>query len=191
MLLSIAEDSCYQGNLYTCSSLDKQWSLLMESAYNLSRQHIPIPGTSRIDSHNNNSRALIGRADPDCAGKTGPNGVICCQTDNDCPPTNYTKGKCKSPSGTGGTPYDYACVWPPCKTNPECVPGACCTADPSIPSVDRAQEGSCVLNGTIYKSKYLCDPPEWNNNQNTSTNKPKTQNIFDSILSFFSYFFQR
>jgi len=151
----------------------------MESAYNLSRQHIPIPGTSRIDSHNNNSRALIGRADPDCAGKTGPNGVICCQTDNDCPPNpvNYTVGRC----------INNICRWPPCKTNSECVPEYCCVNE-TIDS-NKANQGRCVPKG-IYSNNvtWLCDPPEWNSNQNTSTNTSKPQTIFDLILNFFLTF---
>ncbi|MEM2945753.1 MAG: hypothetical protein QXI87_05335, partial [Thermoproteota archaeon] len=105
----------------------------------------------------------------------------------DCLPKNNIKGKCRSPSGTGGTPYDYTCVWPPCASNAECVDKACCDKDSSIPSVDRATTGSCLSQGTIYKSKYLCDPPEWNaNNQTTSS-----QNIFELILNFFSHFFSQ
>jgi len=57
---------------------------------------------------------------------------------------------------------------------------------------NQANQGKYVSKG-IYSNnpKWLCDPPEWNINENTSTNQPKTQNIFDLILSFFSYFLQR
>jgi len=64
---------------------------------------------------------------------------------------------------------------------------ACCTAGPSIPSADRAETGSCLSQGTIYKNKYLCDPPEWDFNTGTKPNK----SIFDLIFNFFSHFFQR
>jgi len=102
-----------------------------------------------------------------------------CLYDSDRPPKDNIKGKC----------INNVCQWPPCKKKDECVNKACCTAGPSIPSADRAETGSCLSQGTIYKNKYLCDPPEWNFGEVKP--EAKVQNIFDLIFNFFSHFLQR
>jgi len=113
---------------------------------------------------------------------------FCC-SDADCPAQNNVKGKCDTTGSVTGTPY--TCYWPTCSSNSDCVDNTCCTADPNGPNPG-GPGGSCVSQG-IYSNNatWLCDPPEWNINQNILTNQPKTQNIFDLILSFFSHFFQR
>ncbi|MEM2945243.1 MAG: hypothetical protein QXI87_02735 [Thermoproteota archaeon] len=108
-----------------------------------------------------------------------------CYTNDDCLPKNNIKGKCRSPSGTGGTPYDYTCVWPPCARNDEFVGGYCCVT--SAQDTNITNQGKCVSGG-IYSNNHtwLCDPPEWNFEKENSS-----QNIFELILNFFSHFFQR
>jgi len=114
---------------------------------------------------------------------------LCCKFDSDCTAKDNVKGKCRSPSGTGGTPYDYTCVWPPCATNADCKEGgSCCTADPTGP---REAIGKCVSQG-IYSDnkKYLCDPPGWNFDEVKP--EAKVQNILELIIFAFSHlFFQR
>jgi len=152
--------------------------------------------TNCADGIDNDGDCLVDCADPDCCAKSGPGGVICCAGANPdaCCPVNgadgLTKGKCRSPSGTGGTPYDYTCVWPPCATNADCKEGgSCCTADPKGPNPGGT--GVCVSKG-IYSAnkKYLCDPPGWSSKEvETET---KAQNIFELILVSISHlFFQR
>lgn len=101
-----------------------------------------------------------------------------CYYDADCLPKNNIKGKCNTNTHT--------CEWPPCDRNDECVDGYCCVT--SAQDTNITNQGKCVSGG-IYSNNHtwLCDPPEWNaNNQATSS-----QNVFELILSFFSYFFQR
>ena len=144
------------------------------------------PWQECFDGYNNDCDDKTDCADSGCAGVRNPNtGEVCCQTDSNCPPKDNVKGKCRSPSGSGGTPYDYTCVWLPCSSNADCVDGTCCTADRYGPSPG-APNGVCVGKG-IYSAnrKYLCDPPTWKFNVPTTTNK----NIFESILGFFSHFF--
>jgi len=120
--------------------------------------------------------------DHDCSNdenKKCVDGHCGCEYDSDCPAKDNIKGKCN--------PNTHTCEWPPCEKNSDCVDGTCCTADPSIPAADRASTGSCQYSkGSIYKSKYLCDPPEWNAETQT-----RTQNILELALNFLSHFFQR
>jgi hypothetical protein len=155
-------------------------------------------------------------ADYGCRGVRNPNtGVICCQSDSDCPSKNNIKGKCDGPYGTDDpyTPgYTYTCYWKPCKSDDECVSGTYCycgVCSPSFTSAgcdpgkccDRGYGGTnvyqCVSKGTIRNIgsvSYLCDPPEWNSSDENSEIKKELKaekNIFESILSFFYFFFQR
>jgi len=139
------------------------------------------------DGRDNDNDGLTDCVDPDCAGRNTTNDAICCQKDSDCPAVNNTKGKCDSPYGTDNpdtSGYTYTCYWKPCKSDPECVDGACCVT--STQDSNQANQGKCVSKG-IYSnnSTWLCDPPEWH------ASKTKTQNVFELILDFFSHFFQR
>jgi hypothetical protein len=98
-----------------------------------------VPGDEDCDG-------LADCADPDCAGKTGPTGDICCQSASDCPSKDNKLPKCD--------PTQHICKWPPCNSNSDCVDGACC--DKLV-----GGSGNCVSAGSIYGSKYLCDPPGW------------------------------
>jgi hypothetical protein len=132
---------------------------------------------------------------------------FCC-SNNDCPSKNDIKGKCDSPYGTDNpdTPgYTYTCYLRPCKSDGDCVSGTYCYCGVCSPTFTSAGcdsgkccnrgygegvPGSCVSKGTIYNSgsiSYLCDPPEWNSNYESKSEK----NIFEFILSFFYSFFQR
>jgi len=118
--------------------------------------------------------------------KTKPQNFCC--SDADCPAKNNVKGKCDITGSVTGTPY--TCYWNPCSLNSDCVDYSCCVT--SSQDSNSANQRKCVSQG-IYSNNatWLCDPPEWNINQNISINQSKTQNIFDLILSFFSHFFQR
>jgi len=100
---------------------------------------------------NPETREICCQTDDDCPSCTCVNHIckLECQTDADCPPKDNTIGRCD--------PSTYTCYWPPCERNEDCVEGACCTKDPSLPKADRAREGSCLAKGSIYKNKYLCE----------------------------------
>jgi len=172
------------------------WSLLMERAYNISRQCIPIPGTSCIDSHDNNSRALIYCADPDCIGKTGPNGYVCCRNDDDCKNAKatcdnkgYTARYARCSENNECSYCDY------CKLNSDCLDGYCCPYE--IDNGNYAEttgDKQCKPKGIIinWKGKsYICDPiNEIKSNENKgnfiSPILQALQNIISSITSSLS-----
>jgi hypothetical protein len=172
------------------------------------------PWQECFDGYDNDCDGYKDCADPGCKGVQNPNtGTICCQSDSDCPSKNNIKGKCRSPQGSGGPPYDYTCVWPQtCQQDSECVSGAYCYCGvcsysftsagcPNGQCCDRGYGGTsigqCVSKGTIRNIasiSYLCDPPEWNSGEENPEIKNESKdkkNIFESILSFFYSFFQR
>jgi hypothetical protein len=149
--------------------------------------------------------------DYSCRGVQNPNtGVICCQSDSDCPPRNNIKGKCDTTGAVTNKPY--TCYWPKCSQDSDCVSGTYCycgacsssfTSEgcPSGQCCDRNYGGTgvgqCVIAGTIKNIgsvSYLCDPPEWNSGEENLEIKSESKdkkNVFESILSFFYSFFQR
>ena len=136
---------------------------------------------------------------------------FCC-SDADCPVKNNIKGKCRSPQGTGGTPYDYRCVWPKCEQDSDCVSGTKCYCGacssthtsagcPAGQCCDRdyggSGIGSCVGKGTIRNiggKSYLCDPPFENLESIDSKEKnlnyiTKLKALYSSVVNFLSHFF--
>ncbi|WP_052833572.1 hypothetical protein [Staphylothermus hellenicus] len=127
---------------------------------------------------------FIDCADPDCAGKTGPNGVVCCQNNDNCAGMNC--GAYASYCDTGS----YTCkCYRSCTDNGQCAKDYCCTDDPNGPQTG---EKKCVEKGNItnYGGKsYLCDPPGWGSVENQEVNKETKPMIFESILNFFQNIF--
>lgn len=118
-------------------------------------------------------------------------GYAPCCSDADCTgfdPVTHRKIFCDCPD-TGcsiHTRNDYTCQpLSACKiTKTDCDDGYCCGRDSAIASIDW-DSGSCDHpSGSIYKSKYLCDPPEWSST-GTSNKEIKTDNWFDLIFNFF------
>jgi hypothetical protein len=130
-------------------------------------------------------------------------GAICCQSYSDCPANDGIEGKCDSPYGTDNpkTPgYTYTCYWKPCKFDDKCVSGTYCyhgvcnstftsAGCPDRQCCNRGYGGSgvgqCVSRGTIKNigyASYLCDPPEWNSNEENSEIKSesKTEGMFSN-----------
>jgi hypothetical protein len=126
-----------------------------------------------------------------------------CLYDSDCPAQNNIKGKCKP---------DHTCYWEPCGKDSDCVSGTYCYCGACSSSFTSAGcpdgqccnkgyggsgIGECKNKGTIYNSgsvSYICDPPEWNSSERSLKIKNETKgekNVFELILSFISYFFQR
>jgi hypothetical protein len=198
---------CSYNYYYSTSSPRYDWLIFPYEGY---------PWQSCFDNHDNDCDGVKDCADYDCKGVQNPNtGVICCQSDSDCPSKNNIKGKCDSPYGTDDPDtlgYTYTCYWKPCKSDSECVSGTYCYCGVCSSTFTSAgcdagkccnrgygegAPGSCVSGGTIYNSgsiSYLCDPPEWNSGEENSDIKNESKakkNIFESILSFFYSFFQR
>ena len=99
---------------------------------------------------------------------------FCC-SDNDCSgydPDKHTELVCDSET--------YTCKpKPTCASNDECAPNYCCDAEVG-------GSGKCVQGIYSGNIRYLCDPPEWKV-ENDST---KTESIlFSLILNFFSNLF--
>ncbi|MEM5806469.1 MAG: hypothetical protein QXO07_01735 [Candidatus Aenigmatarchaeota archaeon] len=124
------------------------------------------PPEECFDGIDNDCNKVKDCYDPKCAGARNPTNEwdICCQKDDDCPPKDGVKGKCRSPppSGSGGTDpttgdYTYRCTWGKCGSNLECAEGYCCTDDPSGPGTG---EGICVPAGRTVPGKdgksYIC-----------------------------------
>jgi len=117
-------------------------------------------------------------ADTDCSGK-------CCSDADcasvDCAPRGYPNRIAKCDLAT------YTCRCDPCSTNSDCKTDYCCDKDPAIPLTDRGT-GNCNWGPTdasrIYKNKYLCDPPSWNEN----SRKENSNNFIDLLVSFLKKF---
>jgi len=78
-------------------------------------------------------------------------------TNNDrssqCP---ANRPRCRSPD-LYPTP-DYTCIVPEeCTTNADCIPGECCTVDPTLPADFQGITGKCVgLGSKTTPAQYLC-----------------------------------
>lgn len=149
---------------------------------------LPSKESDCADNFDNDCDGKKDCEDPDCTGKQGPDGKICCQKNEDCPAKDGKLGECDSPSGKDNpdTPgYTYTCWWGPCESNTECAPGYCCTK-----AIEGYPERKCVYKGTIinYLGKsYLCDPPIPNTENNTQNQN--NIRIIDFILRYISYIF--
>jgi hypothetical protein len=128
--------------------------------------------------------------DPDCAGKEGPGGVICCQSNSDCPSynsTNHLKMYCDSDTHTCRTK-------PSCLLPEDCEDNWCCDKDPSLPSSCRLS-GSCVAKGTLMcNNQYICDPPEGfvsSSSENANIQTSKKLTLLDLLINPFSYFLKK
>jgi hypothetical protein len=129
--------------------------------------------------------ALNGQAgiccNQDC--KVGGN---CCN-DNDCSgynPTTHTKMVCECPSGSPtcsltGSSYS-------CKPKPTCADTKIDCDDKWCCDKEVGGTGNCVSQGTIYSSKYLCDPPGWSGETST---KIQSNNLISIVLNFFANLF--
>ena len=119
--------------------------------------------------------------DPDCAGKTGPNGVICCQDKNDCTSLkcgNYVS-YCKRKT------HECKCRTS-CRDASYCIEDACCKYEVTGKDEDRV----CVDKGTIVDHEgksYLCDPPGWTT-ESSKTEESSNQKSGSLIFSFFKKF---
>ncbi|MEM4620998.1 MAG: hypothetical protein QW607_12405 [Desulfurococcaceae archaeon] len=141
-----------------------EWSWVSLSELGMFRED-GNPREECFDGYDNDCNGLIDCRDPGCAGARNPANQwdICCQKDDDCPPKDGVKGKCRSPppSGSGGTnekgEYDYKCTWGKCRYNEDCIAGYCCTDDPSGPGTG---EYKCVPAGEIVPGNdgksYIC-----------------------------------
>ena len=128
------------------------------------------------DGIDNDGDGKIDCADPDCCAKTGPGGVICCAGSN--------PGICC----TGGFACDLSTntCRVTCTKNSECAAGRCCDRDPAIADIDKGI-GTCnYALGSIYKNKYLCDPPGWNLESEEESIPPRTLILWLPILNPFS-----
>jgi len=116
-------------------------------------------------------------ADPDCAGKTGPNDVICCQNNDDC-----TSLECGN--------YAFYCTDHKCKCYSSCTKTSQCVEDACCKYVVDKKTKKCVSKGTIvnYGGKsYLCDPPGWSA-EASKTEKSSNRKLESFIFSFFKKF---
>jgi len=147
------------------------------------------PWQSCFDNHDNDCDGLVDCADPDCARVKNPNtGVICCQSDSDCPaynPSTHLKMYCDTTTHTCKTK-------PSCVDNTECEGGWCC--DKLVGGT-----GNCKQKGTITSyggRSYICDPPEGfvnssNEEINTNNQASKKLTLLDLLINPFSYFFKK
>ncbi|MEM2868647.1 MAG: hypothetical protein QXR84_09235 [Candidatus Bathyarchaeia archaeon] len=108
-----------------------------------------------------------------CAGGGFTCICITCDSDSDCPAcSNHVVPRCED----GRCKCRETCE----NSNSNCITGYCCDNDVNIPPADRGT-GNCVANGTIFKNKYLCDPPEWNGETNGSSIKSE-KSLFETIV---------
>ncbi|MEO0278639.1 MAG: NEW3 domain-containing protein [candidate division WOR-3 bacterium] len=131
------------------------------------------------DNADNDGDGKIDCNDPDCAGKTGPGGVVCCQSDADCSSLNcgaYT-AKCKA--------NICECKSTCTSTKDDCANGYCCRYE-----VDGTK--ICVGPGTIINhggASYLCDPPEWQGSMDGVQSSHNGYSVLDLVLNFFRNIF--
>ncbi|MFH7903544.1 MAG: hypothetical protein QW409_01110, partial [Candidatus Aenigmatarchaeota archaeon] len=131
---------------------------------------LPSKESDCADNFDNDCDGKKDCEDPDCTGKQGPNGVICCQNDNDC--NDFAKNNCQG--------FAAKCINNICKclkectnTKTECYTGYCCANE-----IDKSRR-DCVPKGTIINTggkSYICDPPYYdisstNKNLNITTEK--------------------
>lgn len=104
------------------------------------------------------------------------NSIPCC-SDANCngfDSVTHTKMVCDCPDAGCSLPgSSYSCKPLTCRTNFDCDNKYCCDKEVG-------GSGNCTSQGTIYASKYLCDPPGWSSNEES----PKYQFV-NLILPFF------
>jgi len=121
-------------------------------------------------------------ADPDCAGKTGPGGVTCCQSDGDCSgydPTTHLKLICDTSTHTCLYLQTLSILVLFLKI--VLIIGA---------AMIKLEPKDCKSKGTILSvggKSWLCDPPEGFVSLSEERNKPLT--LFDFLINFFSNLF--
>jgi len=182
----------WYGSTYICS-YNYRYSTSSPRYDWLTSPYEGYPWQSCFDNHDNDCDGYKDCADPDCARVQNPNtGVICCQSDSDCPSynsTNHLKMYCDTNTHTCKTIER-------CGKNDECEGGWCCDKDPKIPSGCQGS-GSCVAKGTIMcNNKYICDPPEGfinfsTENINTNAQVNERLTLLDLLINPFSYFLKR
>ena len=173
--------SCYDYSSGSCS-LKTYYCFYSNEGYYKWDTSYPSTETNCKDDHDNDcDNEDEDCKDSDCAGKPGPNNVICCQDESDCSSLSSEckpyKPECRSDNTCGCKES--------CTQNSHCVENACCRY-----VISSTLEKICDPEGTIidYGGKsYLCDPPGWSvgkGKQETSENS-----IFDLVINFFSGIF--
>ena len=128
-----------------------------------------IPEVDCTNERDDNCNGLADCKDPTCAGRIGPNGAVCCQSDEDCKKAGVTcdekgyKNRYAQCDNEGDNPTYTCSICGPCQFNYHCEPGYCCTREIPGYTPPSGQEHQCVEKGTrinnVGGKSYICDPP--------------------------------